>query len=86
MICQNIFFPFLFSFYFEHEIFLYNSLFYKELLVINELVSRKRYKFACGPIKTSDHTVHMHSLVRVFDGHSMSSQGSNVSSSGKLRL
>ena len=53
---------------------------------MNELVSSKRYKLACAPIKDSDQPALLRSLIRVFDGCSMGSQGSNVSSGRKLRL
>ena len=49
-------------------------------------MSSKRKKLACAPIKDSDQPVHPHSLIRVFDGRSVSSQGSNVGSVGILRL
>ena len=41
---------------------------------------------ACVPIEDSDQPVHPCSLIKVFDGRSMGSQGSKVSSGGKLRL
>ena len=41
---------------------------------------------ACAPIKDSDQTAHPCSLIRVFDGHSMGKQESNVSSGGKIKL
>ena len=50
-----------------------------------EPVSSKRYKFACAPIKDSDQSAHPRSLIRVFDGRSKGSQGSNDSSSEKNR-
>ena len=40
----------------------------------------KRYKFACAPIKNLDQPVYPCGLIRVLDGHSVSSQGSSVSS------
>ena len=47
----------------------------------------KRYKLANVPIEDSDQPVHLLSLIRVFNGQSIGSQASNVSSSGvKLRL
>ena len=56
-----------------------------------EPVLSKLYKMAWAPIKDSDQTVHLHSLIRVFDLHSLirvfdgrllGSQGFNVSSGG----
>ena len=38
------------------------------------------------PISDSDQPVQLRSLIRVFDGRSMSRQGSNTTSDGKLRL
>ena len=52
----------------------------------NKLVPSKGNKLVCAPIKDSDQPVHPHSLIRVIDGHSMGSQGSNASAGGKLRL
>ena len=50
-------------------------------------MSSKRYKLAYMPIEDSDQHAHLHILIRVYNGHSIGSQGSNVSSSGvKLRL
>ena len=49
-------------------------------------MSSKRYKLACALIEDSDQPVHQHSLIRVFGGRSVGSQGSNNSSGGKLRL
>ena len=46
------------------------------------MVSYKRLKLACPPIKDPDQTA----LIRVFDGHSMGSLGFNVSLFGQLRL
>ena len=43
----------------------------------DEQVSGKRCKLACAPIKDTDQTAHPCSLISVFDGHSVSSQGSN---------
>ena len=51
-----------------------------------ELGNNKRYKFACAPIKDSDQTAHMCSLIPVFDGYFMGGQGTKASSDGKLRL
>ena len=51
-----------------------------------ELVSSLRYKLACVPIEDSVLPAHPHSRIRVFNGHSMGSQGSKISSDGKLRL
>ena len=45
-------------------------------------MSSKRYKLAYALIEDSDHPVHLHSLIRVFNGHSIGSQASNVSNSG----
>ena len=41
-----------------------------------EPVSSKRYKLAYAPIKDTDQTAHLRSLICVFDVHSMGSQGS----------
>ena len=38
----------------------------------------KRYQLACVPMKDSDLPAHPHSLITVFIGPSMGSQGSNV--------
>ena len=43
------------------------------------------YKLACALIEDSDQPAHTRRLIRVFDGRSMGSKGSNVSSGGKLR-
>ena len=51
-----------------------------------EHMSSKKFKLACAPNKDSDQTVQMHRLIKVFVGCSMGSQGSNISSGGKLRL
>ena len=48
----------------------------KKVLKIFKPVSRKRYKLACEPIKDSAQPVHLRSLIRVLDWHSMGSQGS----------
>ena len=56
------------------------------LRVSFEPVSSNRYNLACEPIENSSQTAHLRSLIRVFDGHSMGSQGSNISSCRKLRL
>ena len=53
---------------------------------LTEPVTTNRYKLACFPIEDSDQAAHPRSLIRVFDGRFMGSQGSNVSSGGKLRL
>ena len=45
---------------------------------LNELVFSKMYKLACAPIKDSDQPVYVHSLIRVFDGHSFGSQGPTI--------
>ena len=44
------------------------------------------YKMVCVPNEDLDQTAQTHSLIRVFDGHSMGSQGLNLSSGRKLRL
>ena len=51
-----------------------------------ELVSNKRYKLACAPIEDSDQPVHPQSPIRIFDGHSMGRQGSNISSGRKILI
>ena len=51
-----------------------------------EAVSSKRYKMVCASIKNSDQPAHPRSLIRVFDGRSTGSQGSNFSSGGNIRL
>ena len=58
----------------------------EEVTTLFETVSSKRYKLAYGPIEDSDQPAHPCSLIRVFDGCSVDSHGSNVSSGGKLRL
>ena len=45
-----------------------------------------RYKLTCSPIKDLDQYAHERYLIHPFDGRSKGSQGSNVSSVGKLRL
>ena len=50
-----------------------------------EPVSSKRYKLACAPIENSVQPAHRYSMVRVFDGQSLGSQGSSVSLGGKLK-
>ena len=50
------------------------------------LASNHRYRFACVPIEDSDQPAHPRSLIKVFDGRSMESQGSYVSSGATLRL
>ena len=52
--------------------------------IIEPVFSRK-YNLACAPIEDSDQTAHLRSLIRVFDGRSMGSQGSNSSSGGKKK-
>ena len=47
---------------------------------------QQRYKLGCAPNEYSDQPAHPRSLVRVFDGRTIASKGSNVSSDGKLRL
>ena len=46
----------------------------------------KRYKLALAPTEDSDQIAHARNLIRVLDGRFMGCQGTNVSSSGKLRL
>ena len=55
-------------------------------LSLNKPVSSPRYMLACVSIKDLDQPAHENSLIRIFDGHSMGSQGSNISSGGKQRL
>ena len=43
----------------------------------DEQVSSKRCKLACAPLKDTDQTAHPCSLISVFDGRSVGSQGSN---------
>ena len=47
-------------------------------------VSSKSYKLAYAPIEDSDQPARPRSLIRVFDGRIMGSQGSNVFSDGRL--
>ena len=49
-------------------------------------MSSKMYKLACAPTKDSDQSAHQRSLIRVFDGRSMSIQGLNDSSFWKQML
>ena len=56
------------------------------IIVAIEPVFNIRHKLACTSIEDSDQPAHPRSLIRVFDERSMGSQGSNVSSGGKLRL
>ena len=51
-----------------------------------KLVSCQRYLLPCAPIKDSDQPAQPCSLIRVLNGHTIGSQGSNISSVGKLRL
>ena len=51
---------------------------------LNEPGHSKRNQLACVPIKDSDQTVQMHSLIRVLDVQCMCSQGFNVSSGENL--
>ena len=46
----------------------------------------KGTKLACAPIEDSDQTAHMRSLITVFDGRSIGSQGFTVSIGGTKRL
>ena len=46
----------------------------------------ERYNVVCAPVEESDQPALSRSLIRVFDGSSMDSQGSNISSGEKLRL
>ena len=48
--------------------------------------SSKRYRLECAPIQDSDQIASPRNLIRLFDGRSMDSQWSNVSSGGKLSL
>ena len=41
-----------------------------------ELVSSKRYRLACAHIEDSDQPAHLLTLIRVFNGQSIGSQGS----------
>ena len=43
-------------------------------------------KLVCAPIEDADQHAHPHILIRVIDGHSIGSQGSNISSGRKLRF
>ena len=49
-------------------------------------MSSKRYRLACVPIEDSDQPAYLFSLIRVIDRCSLGSQGSIVSSGGKVRL
>ena len=53
---------------------------------IHEPVTSKIYKLACAPIEHSDQPAHPSSLIRVFDGSSLKSWGSNFLQVEKLRL
>ena len=53
--------------------------------LVVELLTSIQYKLACAPINDSDQTVHLHSLIRVFDGCSVGRLGTNVSSCGRLK-
>ena len=44
------------------------------------------YKLASAPIEHSHQPAHLHGLIRVFNGRSTCSQGSNISSDGKLNF
>ena len=44
------------------------------------------YKIACAPSEDSDQPAHTRSLIRVFAGHLVSSQGFKASSGGQWRL
>ena len=45
-----------------------------------------KYKLVCAPMKDSDQPAHPCSLIRVFDGSSMNSQGAVVSSGINLKI
>ena len=49
-------------------------------------MTSKRYNLTCAPVEDSDQSAHVRSLIRVFDGPTLVSQGSNKSSCVKLRL
>ena len=51
----------------------------------SEVQQKMQFKLAVAPIIDSDQPAHPHSLIRVFDGRSMGSQGIDVSSGGKQR-
>ena len=46
----------------------------------------KRYNLACATIEDSDQPARPRRLIRVFNGRSMGSQGSNASSGRKMSL
>ena len=52
---------------------------------LNGLETCKRYMLPCATIEDSDQPARPRSLIRVFDGRSMGSQVSKVSSGRKLR-
>ena len=52
----------------------------------NQRVSSMRKKLACVPIEDSEQPAHPHSLIRVFDGRSIASQESSISSGRKLSI
>ena len=54
--------------------------------IVYEAESSERYKLTYAPTEDSDQPVHPRSLIRAFNGRSMGSRGSNVSSDGKVRL
>ena len=67
------------------------SIYFTQLLVAifnrhyqNELVSSIRYKLACASIEGSNQPAHLYCLIGVFDGRSVGSQESIVSSGGKI--
>ena len=45
-------------------------------------MSSERYKLACAHIEDSDQTAHVRSLIRVFDGRFIGSEGSGQRFSG----
>ena len=50
---------------------------------IFESMSFKRYILTCTSIETSEQYAHSGSMIRVFNGHSVSSRGFQISSGGK---
>ena len=51
-------------------------------MYIFEMQGQKMYRWTCGPCKSSDQPVCLHSLIRIFTGCILDSQGCKVSSCG----
>ena len=50
------------------------------------LQHQKTFLWTCAASKVSDQPAHLHSLIRIFTGHILDSNGCKVSSCGQQRL